>query len=42
MFKLFEDNGEFEMLDRDYEILHCFGFEYIFNDIDELVYGDKA
>ena len=39
VYKLFEENGVFEMLDRDYEILHGFGFEYIVRDIDTFLSG---
>ena len=34
VYRLFEENGVIEMLNRDYDILHGFGFEYIVRDID--------
>jgi hypothetical protein len=37
VYKLFEEKGVIEMLDRDYEILHGFGFEYIVRDIDQFI-----
>ena len=37
VFKLFEENDVLTMLDRDYDILHGFGFEYIANDIDQFM-----
>ena len=37
VFKLFEKQGVLEMLDRDYDILHGFGFEYIVRDIEEFL-----
>jgi len=42
VFKLFEKNGILEMLDTDYELLHSFGFEYIFRDIDKIIYGENV
>ena len=42
VYKLFEEKGVFEMLDRDYDILHGFGFEYIVRDIDKYIYGESA
>jgi len=40
--RLFDEKGVIEMLDRDYEILHGFGFEYIVRDIDRFVGGDAV
>ena len=40
VYTLFEKNGVLEMLDRDYDILHGFGFEYIVRDIDIFLGGD--
>ena len=37
VFSLFEERGVLDMLDRDYDILHGFGFEYIVRDIDEFI-----
>ncbi|MDR2569754.1 MAG: DUF3791 domain-containing protein [Oscillospiraceae bacterium] len=37
VYTLFENNGVMEMLNRDYEILHGFGFEYIVRDIDKFI-----
>ena len=42
VFKLFEENSVIEMIDRDYEVLHGFGFDYIVRDIDTMIYGEKA
>jgi len=39
VFKIFEKNQVLDMLDRDYDILHGFGFEYIVNDIDQFIDG---
>ncbi|MDR2590203.1 MAG: DUF3791 domain-containing protein [Oscillospiraceae bacterium] len=39
VYKLFEENNVLEMLDRDYDTLHGFGFEYIVNDIDQYIGG---
>ena len=36
-FSLFEKNGILEMLDTDYEILHGHGFDYVLQDIDEIL-----
>ena len=36
-FALFEKNGILQMLDEDYDILHGHGFEYIINDIEEII-----
>ena len=41
VYKLFEEKGVIEMLDRDYDILHGFGFEYIVRDIEQFLDGDK-
>ena len=40
VFKLFEEKGVFEMLNRDYDVLHGFGFEYIVRDIDAFIGGE--
>jgi len=42
VYKLFEGNGVLDMLDRDYEVLHGFGFEYIVRDIDQFINGDNT
>ena len=39
VYKLFEKKNVLPMLDRDYDILHGFGFEYIANDIDQFMEG---
>ena len=41
-YKLFEENGVLEMLDRDYDVLHGFGFEYIVRDIEKYIEGENA
>ena len=41
VYNLFEEKGVIEMLDRDYDILHGFGFEYIVRDIEQFLNGDK-
>lgn len=40
VYKLFEKQGVLKMLDRDYDVLHGFGFEYIVNDIDQFIVGE--
>ena len=42
VFKLFEQGGVLPMLDRDYDILHGFGFEYIVKDIDQFLGGERV
>ena len=37
VYAIFEKNGILKMLDDDYEILHGHGFEYIINDIDQII-----
>ena len=37
VYTLFERNGIIQMLDDDYEILHGHGFEYVIQDIDEII-----
>jgi hypothetical protein len=37
VFTLFYTNGIIKMLDDDYDILHGHGFDYIINDIDEIL-----
>ena len=37
VFRLFEKNGILQMLDQDYELIHGHGFEYIANDIDNIL-----
>ena len=37
VYTLFEKNGIMKMLDDDYDILHGHGFEYIMNDIDQIM-----
>jgi len=37
VYELFEKEGVLEMLERDYDLLHGFGFEYIVNDIDHFL-----
>ena len=37
VYKLFEKNDVLAMLDRDYDMLHGFGFEYIVNDIEQFI-----
>ena len=37
VYTLFEKNGVLQMLDDDYDILHGHGFEYIINDIEEML-----
>ena len=39
VYKIFEKNNVLAMLDRDYDILHGFGFEYIVNDIEQHIGG---
>ena len=42
VFKLFEEKGVIDMLNRDYELLHGFGFEYIVRDIDRFIEGEQV
>ena len=42
VYKLFEEKGVIEMLNRDYDILHGFGFEYIVSDIDRFIDGERV
>jgi len=37
VYTLFEENGVLDMLNRDYEILHGFGFEYLVRDIEKFI-----
>ena len=37
VFNLFKQNGILAMLDEDYELLHGHGFEYVLNDIDQIL-----
>ena len=37
VYKLFEKNNILQMLDEDYDVLHGHGFEYVINDIDEIL-----
>ena len=40
VYKIFVKEGVLEMLDRDYDVLHGFGFEYIVRDIDKFLGGE--
>jgi len=42
VYEIFEKEGVLEMLDRDYDVLHGHGFEYIVRDIDRFLGGDGA
>jgi hypothetical protein len=37
VFSLFYNKGIIKMLDDDYELLHGHGFDYVINDIDEIL-----
>jgi len=37
VYTLFEENGIIQMLDEDYDILHGHGFEYVIQDIDQII-----
>ena len=37
VFTLFENNGILKMLDEDYNLLHGHGFDYVLNDIDQII-----
>ena len=41
VYALFEKEGVLDMLDRDYDVLHGFGFEYIVRDIDHYIGGER-
>jgi len=36
-YSLFEKNGILKMLDDDYDILHGHGFDYVLNDIEQIL-----
>jgi len=36
-YSLFENKGILKMLDDDYDILHGHGFDYVVNDIDQII-----
>ena len=40
VYNLFQKKGVLEMLDRDYDVLHGFGFEYVVRDIDKFLGGE--
>jgi hypothetical protein len=40
-YKLFEKNGIIKMLDEDYDILHGHDFNYILNDIEQILENPK-
>ncbi|MDR0220315.1 MAG: DUF3791 domain-containing protein [Lachnospiraceae bacterium] len=40
VYKIFEKGNVLPMLDRDYDVLHGFGFEYIVRDIDQFLSGE--
>ena len=42
VYKLFKEKGVIDMLNRDYEVLHGFGFEYIVRDIDKFIFGEAV
>jgi hypothetical protein len=37
VYKLFESKGIIDMLDEDYELLHGHGFQYVINDIENIL-----
>ena len=37
VYALFEKNNILEMLDKDYDILHGHGFDYILQDIEQIM-----
>ncbi|MDR0444077.1 MAG: DUF3791 domain-containing protein [Treponema sp.] len=37
VFTLFEHNGILQILDNDYDVLHGHGFEYVIQNIDEII-----
>ena len=37
VYTLFEKSGIIQMLDDDYDILHGHGFEYVIQDIDQIL-----
>ena len=37
VYSMFEKKGILKMLDEDYDVLHGHGFQYIINDIDEIM-----
>jgi len=37
VYTLFENKGILKILDDDYDILHGHGFDYVINDIDQIM-----
>jgi hypothetical protein len=37
VYSLFEQNGIIKMLDEDYDMLHGHGFDYVLNDIEQIM-----
>ncbi|MCL2128937.1 MAG: DUF3791 domain-containing protein [Treponema sp.] len=37
IFSLFKENDILKMLDEDYDILHGHGFDYVLNDIEQIL-----
>jgi len=37
VYSLFENKGILKMLDEDYDLLHGHGFDYVINDIDQIM-----
>jgi hypothetical protein len=37
VYTLFENKGILKMLDDDYDVLHGHGFDYVINDIDQIM-----
>ena len=37
VYALFEKNGILTMLDEDYELLHGHGFDYVLDDIEQII-----
>jgi hypothetical protein len=37
VYRLFDRKGVIEMLDRDYDVLHGHGFEYVIGDIEQFM-----
>ena len=42
VYRLFDKMGVIDMLDRDYELLHGFGFDYIVRDIERYIDGETG
>jgi len=40
-YTIFEKNDILKMLDDDYDILHCHGFDYVLHDIEKILESNR-